>query len=86
MRIIRVHRCVKSETLQLPELREFIGKQVEILVMEESRPSSQESAGGRDYSALARIAGQDMIDPEAYLSGGIAVDFTCRYERPGNTG
>jgi hypothetical protein len=66
MRVIRVHRCVESDTLQLPELREFIGKEVEILVLEESRSQSQQRAGRRDYSALAGIAGQDMIDPEAY--------------------
>jgi hypothetical protein len=66
MRVIRVHRCVESDTLQLPELREFIGKEVEILVLEETRSPSQQPAGGRDYSALARIAGQDIIDSEAY--------------------
>jgi len=66
MRVIRVRRRVDSDTLQLPELREFIGKEVEILVLEEVPSPSQQSAGGRDYSALAQIAGQDMIDPEAY--------------------
>ncbi len=66
MRVIRVHRWVDSETLQLPELREFIGKEVEILVLEEPLSPAQQAAGGRDYSALARIAGQDLIDPEAY--------------------
>ena len=35
MRVIRVRRRVDSETLQLPELRELIGKDVEILVLEE---------------------------------------------------
>jgi len=66
MRVIRVHRWVESDTLQLPELKEFIGKEVEILVLEQSPSPAQQTAGGRDYSALARIAGQDMIDPEAY--------------------
>ena len=66
MHAIRVHRCVESDTLQLPELREFIGKEVEILVLEETRSPTQQPAGGRDYSALARIAGQDMFVPEAY--------------------
>ncbi len=66
MRVIRVHRCVDSDTLRLPELREFIGKKVEILVLEEPPSPTQPSTGGRDYSALARIAGQDVIDPEAY--------------------
>ena len=66
MRVIRVHRRIDSETLQLPELREFIGKEVDILVLEEPPSGAQQSVGGWDYSALARIAGQDIIDPEAY--------------------
>lgn len=66
MRVIRVHRCVDSETLQLPELREFMGKEVEILVMEEPSSLAPQPASGRDYSALAEIAGQDLIDPDAY--------------------
>ena len=66
MRVIRIHRCVDSDTLTLPELREFIGKEVEILVLEEPSSPSQESRERRDYSALAGIAGQDLIDPEAY--------------------
>ena len=51
---------------ELPELREFIGKQVEILVVEEASPPPRQPAEQRDYSALAQIAGQDLIDPEAY--------------------
>ena len=65
MRVIRVRRRVDSETLQLPELRELIGKDVEILVLEEPATPGA-SAAARDYSALARIAGQDLIDPDAY--------------------
>jgi len=47
MRVIRVHRWVESDTLQLPELREFIGKEVEILVLEEplSRRNKQQEGG-----------------------------------------
>ena len=66
MRIIRVRRRVDPDTLQLPELREFIGKNVEILVLEDTSPVAHESTEGRDYSALAQIAGHDLIDPEAY--------------------
>ena len=66
MRVIRVHRCVDSDTLQLPELREFIGKEVEILVLEEPPSQGPPSAGRQDYSALTQIAGQDLIDPDAY--------------------
>ncbi len=66
MRMIRVHRRVDSETLRLPELKEFIGKQVQILVLEEPSAPPPQSARQRDYSALARIAGEDLIDPDAY--------------------
>jgi hypothetical protein len=66
MRAIRIHRRVDSETLRLPELRELIGKEVEIVVLEEPAPASRQPVGRRDYSALAQIAGQDLIDPEAY--------------------
>ena len=65
MRMIRVHRCVDSEILRLPELKGFIGRQVEILVLGEPSAPPQ-SAPQRNYSALARIAGEDLIDPEAY--------------------
>ena len=66
MRVIRVHRCVDSETLQLPELKELMGRKVEILVLEEPSSPPPQSAGKRDYSALSQIAGRDLIDPEAY--------------------
>ncbi len=66
MRVIRVYRRVESETLQLPELKEFVGKDVEILVLGESSAPSQQPRDRRDYSALAQIAGQDLVDPGAY--------------------
>ena len=66
MRVVRIHRCVESDTITLPELKDFIGKQVEILVMEETHSPSRDSKKQRDYSALAGIAGQDLIDPDAY--------------------
>lgn len=66
MRAIRVRRCVESETLELPELREFIGKEVEIVILEDSPSRATQPSAKRDYSALERIAGQDLIDPDAY--------------------
>ena len=66
MRAIRIHRCIDSETLQLPELKELIGKEVEIVVLEEPNSPPRQSAEKRDYSALAQIAGQGLVDPEAY--------------------
>lgn len=47
MHIIRIHCCVDSDILQLPELKEFIGKEVEILVLEEP-PSIAKTTSGRE--------------------------------------
>ena len=66
MRVIRVHRCVESDILHVPELKELIGKEVEILVLEEPSSQAKQPMGTKDYSALSQIAGLDMIDPEAY--------------------
>lgn len=66
MHAIRVHRYIDSETLQLPELKELIGKDVEIVVLEEPTLPPAQSTEKPDYSALAHIAGQDLIDPEVY--------------------
>lgn len=66
MRAIRVFRHVDSETLRLPELRELIGKEVEIVVLEGEEQSPGPPARRPDYSALAEVAGQDLLDPEAY--------------------
>jgi len=69
MRAIRVYRHVDSETLRLPELRELMGKDVEIVVLEGAERSSQQPVERLNYSALAEIAGQDLIEPEAYQKG-----------------
>lgn len=66
MHAIRIHRYIDSETLRLPELKELIGKDVEIVVLEEPTSSPGQSTEKRDYSALAHIAGQGLIDPEVY--------------------
>jgi hypothetical protein len=66
MHAIRIHRRVESETLQLPELRDLIGKEVEIVVLEEPGAPSRQPGEKPDYSALAQVAGQNLIDPDAY--------------------
>ena len=66
MHAIRIHRRVDSETLRLPELKELVGKNVEIVVLEEPTPPLRKSPENRDYSALNDIAGQGLIDPDAY--------------------
>lgn len=40
MNAIRIHTILKSDLLQLPELRPLIGKPVEIIVLEEPRATA----------------------------------------------
>jgi hypothetical protein len=58
---IHVTRQIISEHLDLPELRPFIGKQVEITIQEAApAPAKDEDR----WQALVDIAGADLIDPE----------------------
>jgi hypothetical protein len=56
---IHLTRQILSEHLDLPELRPFIGKQVEITI-QETAPNSNVSR----WQALADVGGADLIDPE----------------------
>lgn len=40
MEAIRIKKTVNSETLQLPELKRWIGKDVEIILLVDSEPSA----------------------------------------------
>ncbi|MFL5342285.1 MAG: hypothetical protein ACJ8F7_19230 [Gemmataceae bacterium] len=59
MNAIRIIRTVESETLHLPELKPFIGKTVEIVVLDESPVADR-------WKPLMDAAGKDLVDPEAY--------------------
>ncbi len=63
MSAIRIVRRIDSETLQLPELKPFVGKIVEIVVTDEPAANGQSS---NVYDAFFELAGQDVVDPEAY--------------------
>jgi hypothetical protein len=53
MSIIRVQKCIDSETLHLPELKALIGKMVEIVILE-AAPGPATALGARDsFTALA---------------------------------
>lgn len=62
MNAIRIHKRLDSETLHLPELREMIGREVEIIVIEE-KPTITPGQG--DFSLLEELAGKDVVDPDA---------------------
>ena len=58
MSTIHVTRQIDSVHLNLPELKSFIGKQVEITI-QESPPEKNHNR----WQGLADIGGADLIDP-----------------------
>ena len=59
--MLHLTKQIISEHLDLPELKPFIGKQVEITIQE-----TPVTATPNRWQALADIAGADLIDPEVY--------------------
>jgi hypothetical protein len=62
MNTIRVRMRLDSDTPPLPELKPLIGKSVEIVVREETQLLPETSP----YGAFLALAGQDLVDSEAY--------------------
>jgi hypothetical protein len=65
MNAVRIRRKLDSDTLQLPELRPLIGKNVEIIVLDESTPTILPGAGDSD-SAMRPVADLEDYDFDAY--------------------
>jgi hypothetical protein len=63
MNAIRIKRKIDSETIHLPELKPFFGREVEILILDEASSSTSEVDR---WKPLFDIAGNDLIDPDAY--------------------
>ena len=61
MSAIHIRKRLDSDTLHLPELKPLIGKTVEITVQEAAA-----SPGPSPYDAFFALAGQDVVDPDAY--------------------
>jgi len=61
MNAVRIRKRVDSDTLHLPELRAMIGKDVEIIVLEE--PAAQ--AASQDLTAVHEAAGKIDLDWDA---------------------
>jgi hypothetical protein len=61
MNAVRIKKRLDSDTIHLPELRSMIGKEVEIIVLEE-RPTV---APTQDLTALHQIAGNIDLDFDA---------------------
>ncbi len=62
MTVIHLHKHLDSETLHLPELKPLVGKDVEIIVREQTSVAS----GTSPYADFFALAGQDVVDPDAY--------------------
>jgi hypothetical protein len=59
---IHLIQDIQSDTLKLPELQPLIGKTVEIII----RDLSQQSGPANPWDGLQSLAGQDLVDPDAY--------------------
>jgi hypothetical protein len=73
MNAVRMRARVESETLTLtsPDLRPMIGREVEVIVLEEARPADPvqpvpATSESTPYDALFELAGQGVVDPEAF--------------------
>ena len=62
---VRIHRKLDSDTLYLPELRPLIGKNVEIIVLEEPVPAAMPGTVDWD-AALAAVQELEDYDFDAY--------------------
>jgi hypothetical protein len=81
MKVIRLHKHLESETLYLPELKPLMGKNVEIIVREETP-----TVPGRcPYDALFALARQDVVDPDAYKQLRAASIYSLVGARAGTT-
>jgi hypothetical protein len=65
MNAIRIRKKIDSDTLHLPELQALVGKTVEIIVLEENGALPGQGPPSR-YDAFFALAGQDVVDPDAY--------------------
>jgi hypothetical protein len=59
MNAIKIHTHLDSDTIRLPELRPMVGKDVEIIVIEEA------STPKRDLSEFFASAGRGLVDADA---------------------
>lgn len=65
MQAIRVTRTLDSETISLPQLRPWVGQQVEIIVLSvgESVPTSAATSGAPNHLAGSVLRYDDPFEP-----------------------
>jgi hypothetical protein len=66
MNAVRIRRKLDSETLYLPELKPLLGKNVEIIVLEENATASILPGTGDWDAAMKAIAELEDYDLEAF--------------------
>ena len=65
MNAIRINTQIDSEILRLPEIRPLIGKNVEIIVLEEWPQADQGGVVHGRYNDFLALAGKNVVDPSA---------------------
>jgi len=64
MTVVHIHRTLDSETLHLPEVRPLIGKNVEIIIIEETKQAFTPGTGNwesaRNAAEELRSSGYDF--------------------------
>ena len=65
MNAVRIRRKLDSETLHLPELKPLLGKNVEIIVLEENLPPITPGTGDWDM-AMKAVAELEDYDFDAF--------------------
>jgi hypothetical protein len=79
MNAIRVRRKIDSETLHIPELRGMIGREVEIIVLED-KPSSIEGIDPQAFwkgKTVDELAAEQGVGPLTSLESPVASKFTA---------
>lgn len=75
MNAIRIRRKIESETLHLPELRNLIGKTVEIIVLEELPEDSAVARRRKELFARLPESEQKTLTPEEIAA--LLADSQC---------
>jgi hypothetical protein len=65
---VRILTHLESETLTLPELQRFVGRDVEIVIRDrdDSYRDAKSPATEADWDAFFAKYGTDLVDPEVY--------------------
>ena len=79
MNAIRIHRKLDSETLHLPELRPLIGREVEIIVLDERAPNVQFTPGTGDWDAALRAV-KELIANDGFDFEAVRLQNECDWK------